>query len=99
MQRPVHTDAAQVVEGDRHCTVILAEHQVIIDAQTRRHRQFDGIRGARSEPIHALGRAGQLASQELAFGPMQFQLEYQVMPPLPALIRQERLARDGIVKS
>ena len=49
--------------------------------------------------IHALGRADQLAGQELAFGPMQFQLEYQVMPPLPALIRQERLARDTIVKS
>ena len=44
MERTVDADTAQVVEGDRDCTVVLAEHHAIIDAQTRRHRQFDRIR-------------------------------------------------------
>ena len=29
---------------------------------------------------------------------MQFQLEHKAMPTLPALIRQECLARDAVVK-
>ena len=99
MERPIDSDATQVIEGDRHCKVVLAEHQVIIDAQTRRLCQFEDIGSARSKPIRAIGRAGQFASQELGVGPIQFQLEYQVMPALPALIRQKGSARDGIVKS
>jgi hypothetical protein len=54
---------------------------------------------ARSKHFHALGRDGQLASQELAFGPKQFQLEDKIVTAFPTLIRQECMASDGILKS
>ena len=99
MERPVDTEMAQVVEADGDGAVDLTEHHVNIDAQARGHRQFDGICGTRSKHFHALGRAGQLASQELAFGPMQFQLEDEIVAALPTVIRQKCLAGDEILKS
>src|SRR5271170_6332105 len=99
MERPVDCDVAQVVEADGDCTVHLTKRHMNIDAQARGHRQFDSIRGTRSKYFQSICRDGQLARQELAFGPLQFQLENQTVVALPGRIRQKRLASDEILKS
>ena len=52
-------------------------------ARDRKHRQ-------------ALLRGRRLASQKLAFGPVQFQGEGELMPALPRVVRQQRRASDEI---
>src|SRR5271155_4398445 len=99
MKRPVDTDATQVVEADVDGTVHLTKRHVNIDAHARGHRQFDSIGGTRSKYFQSLCRDGQLARQELAFGPLQFQLENQIVLAPPGRIRQKRLASDEILKS
>jgi hypothetical protein len=83
MERPVDSEMAQVVEADRDCTVDLTERHVNIDAQTRGRRQFDGAVRTRRSISTRSAASGRLASQELAFGPMQFQLEDEIVAALP----------------
>ena len=44
----------------------------------------------------ALLRVRQLAGQELAFGPVQLQREGELVPALPAVLRQQRRTGDEI---
>jgi hypothetical protein len=81
------------------CTVDLKERHVDIDTHARGHCQFDGIGGTRSKHFHTLCRDGQIASQELAFGPTQFQPEDKVVPVFPGVILQKRSGGYEIFQS
>ena len=55
------------------------------------------VSAARAESVRqALLRVRQLAGQELAFGPVQLQREGELVPALPAILRQERRAGGEI---
>src|SRR5580692_6051516 len=98
MVRPVDSEMLQIIEADCDCTVHLTKCHVDIDTDARDHCQFNGACGTCSKHFHVLGRDGQLASQEFAFGPVQFQLENEVMAALPTLICQECLTGDEILQ-
>ena len=83
MERPVDSEMAQVVEAQVDGTVDLTKCHVNIDAQARGHRQFNGVGGTRSKHFHASAADGRFASQELAFGPVQFQLEDEIVAAIP----------------
>ena len=84
----------EVVETDGDRAAALIEGRVDIDVQARHDGMFDRCRGALRKRRQSLLRDLHLTGQELAFGPVQVQRKSQLMPALPAILRQQR--RTGI---
>ena len=75
---------SEIVETDIDRAVALIEGRVQIHAQARHGRSFDRrLRRGIGQHHQPLIRFCQIAGQELAFGPMQFQMRTELMPALP----------------
>ena len=88
----------EVVETDVDRAVALIEGRVQIHAQACDGRSLDRICGASRKRCQALLRCRQRAGQELAFGPVQLQREGELVPALPAVVRQQRRTGGEIVE-
>src|SRR5271165_2108532 len=91
MRRPVDAEMPpDVVETDGDGATGLTERSTQIDAQARDRRPFDRICGALRKCRQSRVRFWMGARKELAFGPMQLQIEDEVTPALPRVLRRER---------
>ena len=79
----------EVVETDGDGAVALIEGRVQIHAQACDGGLLDRICGAARQRRQALLRCRQRAGQELAFGPVQLEREGELVPALPAVVRQQ----------
>ena len=80
----------EVVETDGDRAAALTERRVQIHAQARDGRSLDRVAARADKRVQALLRRRQRAGQELAFGPVQLQREGELVPALPAVLRQQR---------
>ena len=98
MRRPVDAQMPEVVETDGDGAAALTEGRVQIHAQARDRGAFHRIGGAGRQRRQALLRFRQLAGEELAFGPIQFEREDELVPAFPAILRQQRRTGDEIAE-
>ena len=95
---PVGAQGAQALEADVDRPVGPLEHRVDVHAQTGDARPIYRIGGAAGERVDALLRRRELASQELAFGLVERELEAEPMAALPAIVRQQDRAGGQIAE-
>src|SRR5271166_4405016 len=84
----------EILETDCDRTAGLIERRVQIHAQAGDSRPFERIGGANCKHSKALLRSRQRARQELAFSTMQLQRKHQLVPALPAVLRQQPRTGD-----
>src|SRR5271170_3574254 len=96
MRRPLDAQIPQVIETDGDSAAGLSEGYVQINAQAGDGRLLDRLRSVGRQRRQALLRLRQCAGQELAFRPVQLEREGQLMPPLPAILRQQGRASSQI---
>src|SRR5580692_853895 len=87
----------KVVETDSNRAIAPIKRRVKIYAQAGDVRQFNWVGRAGRQHTQALFRGLQLASQELAFGPLQLKREYELMAALGAVgavLKQRRAAGE-----
>src|SRR5262252_7245823 len=98
MRRPLDAEMSEEIETDGYRAGALIESHVQIHAQTRDGRSLDRICGVSRKRSQALLCFRQRTSQELAFGPIQFQREGELAPAHPAMLRQQRGTGGEIVQ-
>ena len=98
MRRPVDAQMTQVGETDVDRPVAPVERRVQVNAQAGDGRLIDSIGSAGGKHGQARLRGRRFASQELAFGPVQFERENELRPALPTVVWQQCRTGHEIVK-
>ncbi len=96
LPRPAQADAAKVFENDVDGEVGSVERRVERDAKARDGRSIDQVLRSPRQSGQSLFSRGEVADQELAFGPLQLEIEAQAILSCPAFLRHERAAGDEI---
>src|SRR6266851_1439499 len=94
MRRPVDAQMSEVIEPYGNGAAALIEGRVQVDAQAGDGGSLQRIRGAGRQCRQALLGFRERTRQELAFGPVQLQLEDELVLALPAILHQH--CRAGI---